>query len=108
MITHETADYILYTCAAVGLAVIAYVVYTETRDWLKQRKQYAEACRVASQNYVKGLLERIDRLEDELRDAARRELGYLNERKITSARMSFLAQELSLDDMNKKTQVLQR
>jgi uncharacterized pyridoxal phosphate-containing UPF0001 family protein len=92
----------------VGLAAIAYSIYTETRDWLNQRKQYAEACRVASENYVRGLLERIARLEEDLRDAAMRELGYLNERKITSARMSFMASELSLDDMSKKTQVLSR
>lgn len=105
--TTETVNHILYTFVALSAVCIAYVVYTETRDWLNQRKQYAEACRVASENYVKGLIEKIDRLEDELRDAARRELGYLNERKITSARMTFLAREIACDP-DKKTQVLSR
>ena len=107
MITPQTADYILYTCVAVGLSAVAYFVACEIQDWFTQRKQYAEAHRLATENYINGLREQIERLQQELRDAVMRELSYLNERKITSSRMAFMAREISCDP-DKKTQVFSR
>jgi hypothetical protein len=107
MITPQTADYTLYTCIAVGLSAVAYFVKCEIQDLLNQRKQYAEAHRLATENYIKGLLERISGLEQALRDAAMSRLELLQERKILVARNAFMAREISCD-VDKKTQVLSR
>jgi hypothetical protein len=101
-------DYITYTCAVVGLSAIVYFVYTEIKEWLDQKRQYKAACATATQNYIQSLHDKIGQLETDLRASVMRELGYLNERKVTSARMAFMAQEISMDDMDKKTRVLSR
>lgn len=107
MINPQVYDYIIYGCAGVFAAAVAYVVAIDIKQWLDQKKQYAEACRLATQNHINGLMEQISRLQDDIRAYAARELSYLNERKITSARLSFMAREIACDP-DKKTQVLTR
>jgi hypothetical protein len=110
MLTAQTIDYIAYGAIGISAFMISWFVFTEVRnrlDQCKQHKQYEEAQRVATQNYIQGLLEKIGQLEDEVRSRAFRELGYLNERKVTNERLRFMSQELSYDP-DKKTQVLSR
>jgi hypothetical protein len=105
-----TADYnyIIYTAIGLGLALISYVAFAEIQNWLMQRKQYAEAHRLASQNYTQGLLDRIAQLEQALRDAAMAQLSLVEERRRLIARCTILAQELGTDEIDKKTRVLSR
>lgn len=102
---NQTYQYIIYTCIAVGLAAVAYYVVSEIQDWLTQRKQYAEAHRLATQNYTNGLLERIEWLEQALRDAATGQLALVEERNTLANRCKMLARELACDP-DKKTQIL--
>lgn len=98
------------TCffVAVGLALVAYFVVLEIQEWLSKRKEQEDKHQKSVNEYIQGLQQKIANLEEDYRAAMFRELGYLDERKITNARLSFMSRELSFDDMNKQTQVLQR
>lgn len=106
MINPQTANYIIYTCVAVGLAAITYVIISDIQNWLLQRKQYAEAHRLATQNYINGLREHIRQLQNDIRAYSARECEQLDQLDVAGKRIKFLANELVWD--SKKTQVLVR
>lgn len=106
MINSQVYDYIIYGCAGVFAAAVTYVIWIDIKQWLDQKKQYAEACRLATQNHINGLMERIATLQGDIRAYAGRELEYQNQLGIAGKRIKFLANELAFE--GKETQVLSR
>ena len=103
----ETYEFMIYVAIGGSASAITYAIILKTIDWFTQRKQYAEAQRFATQNYINGLLDQIRQLQDDARAYAGRELQQLNQLSVANKRIKFLGRELACDQ-DKKTQVLSR
>jgi hypothetical protein len=103
----ETYETIIYLAMAGGLGAITYGGVLKVVDWFTQRRQYDEAHRAATQNYINGLLDQISSLQNDNRAYAARELEQLNQLEMAGKRIKFLGRELACDP-DKKTQVLSR
>ena len=93
-----------YLCIFVAVAAILYVVVIDSKAWLKQCKEQEEA----AADYIKALKDKIRNLEDDLRDAALRELALHDDNGRLAGRAKLLAREIMLDDMNKHTLVFDK